>query len=307
MATQTLSREDVFPVGTSVAAYPLANWPTAQRPPTGAPVGSSAASGTVQANGVVTFTGLADATNYVAYAQVSGVHRYIRFRTPAASTAAGGSASVGTGAPGTLADGSTYFELNSSGQTVGMWLGVSGVPTRVMNVDLPAPGAIDPAALGEIYSRADAAAAITTSTRQLLSSGPITLAGGVPITNLKIHTGSTAAVSPVHHFVAFYDFRTGALLAGGTDLLTAAVPVNLPADYPISYTPTTTRVVRPVYYIEATTVPNLQGKGSVQPASVDPRLGGLHDTLAAGSVPANLPATIGAVGAGKGPFWCEWK
>jgi len=89
MATQTLQREDVFPVGTSVSAYPLANWPQSQRPPSGAPVGSPAATATVQAGGVVTFTGLADATDYVAYA--ASPDRYIRFRTPvAASSSSGG-------------------------------------------------------------------------------------------------------------------------------------------------------------------------------------------------------------------------
>lgn len=90
MASQTVRREDIFPAGTSVGAYAASNWPQASLPPSGAPVGSATTTGTVQTNGAVTFTGLADATVYYAAAQVSGVWRYIRFRTDAASSTAGG-------------------------------------------------------------------------------------------------------------------------------------------------------------------------------------------------------------------------
>lgn len=80
MAAHTIKREDVFPVGTSVSAYPLSNWPQSQRPPSGAPVGSPAATGTVQADGTVAFSGLAADTDYVAYA--ASPDRYVRFHTP---------------------------------------------------------------------------------------------------------------------------------------------------------------------------------------------------------------------------------
>jgi hypothetical protein len=81
MASAVVNRADVFPVGTTVYAYPLSNWTTGQRPPSGAPVGSSTTSAAVAANGSVTFTGLADDTWYVAYAQVSSAHRYVNVST----------------------------------------------------------------------------------------------------------------------------------------------------------------------------------------------------------------------------------
>lgn len=84
MATQVLKREDVFPAGTTVTAYPLSNWPQSQRPPSGVPVGTAAATGTVGTDGAVTFSGLANATDYVAYA--ASPDRYVRFQTEPAAT-----------------------------------------------------------------------------------------------------------------------------------------------------------------------------------------------------------------------------
>lgn len=81
MAEAVLSGGEYFPVGTNVSAYPVSNWTAATLPPSGAPVGSSAAGPTaVAADGSLTFTGLRTKTDYVAYASVGGVHRYVRFR-----------------------------------------------------------------------------------------------------------------------------------------------------------------------------------------------------------------------------------
>lgn len=168
-------------------------------------------------------------------------------------------------------------------------------------------GTIDAAAKGQSFSRADAASTVTMNNRQILGGGAIVLAGGEAISNLKLHSGSAALVAGVHQFVAFYDFRTGALLASGTDVTNQAFAANSVADFPISYTPATTKVVRPVYYCEATTLPSLAGKGSQTPAIVEPRLGGIYDVLTAGSGPGALPATLAAAAGAKGPFWCEWK
>jgi hypothetical protein len=85
VAQVAISRADRFPVGTTVAAYPASNWAPTKRPPSGAPEGSSTASAAVQANGTVTITGLADATDYYLYASVSSEHRYIGVRTPDAA------------------------------------------------------------------------------------------------------------------------------------------------------------------------------------------------------------------------------
>lgn len=173
------------------------------------------------------------------------------------------------------------------------------------------PGTLDVDAKGQNYSRADAVSVITTSTRVILSGGPILLAGGEPISQLKLFSSSAAIALALHQFVLFYDFRTNALLAAGADVTNQAWPANTAQNFPIAYTPTVTREVRPAYYIEVNTtggaVPNLAGKGSSTPATVDPRLGGLHDTLPAGSGPGAAPATLGAATGSKGPFWCEWK
>jgi hypothetical protein len=84
MATVTLRRSDLFPVGTTVALYPA----TAQRagaPPTAAPVASASAA--VDADGLLTIThaNVLGYTPYVAYAAVGGEHRYARVRSTAAA------------------------------------------------------------------------------------------------------------------------------------------------------------------------------------------------------------------------------
>lgn len=79
MANFNLQGPPQFPVGTSVAAYPVSNWNGAEI--TGTPVGSATDTKTVSATGVAAFTGLAANTRYVAYAQVSSQDRYVRFST----------------------------------------------------------------------------------------------------------------------------------------------------------------------------------------------------------------------------------
>lgn len=53
----------------------------------------------------------------------------------------GSTASMGTGAPATLANGSTYYQL-SGGQVVAVWLGAGGAPVKIM--DVLTGGAITP-------------------------------------------------------------------------------------------------------------------------------------------------------------------
>lgn len=79
----TLTSTDRFPVGATVSAYPVANWPAHLVPPAGAPVGTAAASAVVGSDGKAVLTGLAPATQYVAYALVGAEHRYVSFRTGA--------------------------------------------------------------------------------------------------------------------------------------------------------------------------------------------------------------------------------
>lgn len=78
MATFTLTNIDRFPEGTSVAAYPLSNWPNGIVDQGAAPVGSATDTQTMT-SGTLTFTGLTTNTNYVAYAAPGGNKHYVYF------------------------------------------------------------------------------------------------------------------------------------------------------------------------------------------------------------------------------------
>src|SRR5436190_21968269 len=86
--TQTISGGGQFPEGTSVGAYPRSAW--GPEGVIGAPTGSATNTQTVT-NGQLAFSGLADNTDYVAYAQVSGQDRYRRFSTREGQLSSGGS------------------------------------------------------------------------------------------------------------------------------------------------------------------------------------------------------------------------
>src|SRR5436190_3012462 len=86
--TQTISGGGQFPEGTSVGAYPRSAW--GPEGVIGAPSGSATNTQTVT-NGLLAFTGLADNTDYVAYAQVSGQDRYRRFSTREGQLSSGSS------------------------------------------------------------------------------------------------------------------------------------------------------------------------------------------------------------------------
>jgi hypothetical protein len=78
MASFKLTSNAVFPNGTTVKAYAATNFPT-PIPPSGAPIGSPTAEGTMT-SGSVTFTGLTQGTAYWAVAEVGGVYRYVKIR-----------------------------------------------------------------------------------------------------------------------------------------------------------------------------------------------------------------------------------
>lgn len=160
------------------------------------------------------------------------------------------------------------------------------------------------AGFAQNFRRDDAGGTVTTATRQVLSSGGLVLPGGRAITALRL-IPTTAIGTPLHQFVALYNARTLALLASGTDVTTQAMTVGVDLTFPIAYTPANGVEVLAVYYCEATTTPVFAGKSSNTAGGLTPRLGGLHDTLAAGSGPGALPATLGAAGSGKGPFWVQ--
>lgn len=74
--TQMIPR---FGSGTSVSAYLRTQWQGGNL--SGAPTGSAVATASVQTDGTLTFSGLAADTEYIAYAQVSSVDKYVSFRT----------------------------------------------------------------------------------------------------------------------------------------------------------------------------------------------------------------------------------
>jgi hypothetical protein len=78
VATITAARSDIFPVGTSVGAYP-----GNARQPGQAASAAAIASATVAADGTLTITdaGILSLTPYVLYASVGGEHRYLRARS----------------------------------------------------------------------------------------------------------------------------------------------------------------------------------------------------------------------------------
>lgn len=81
MASFTLPANPKFPSGTDLGAY-LSAQVHAPDAPTGSPV-TTATAGT---GGTATFTGLGDATSYIAAALVSGAWRYMAFTTAPVGT-----------------------------------------------------------------------------------------------------------------------------------------------------------------------------------------------------------------------------
>lgn len=85
MASFTLSRQDLFPVGTIVSVYRSSG----QLPMSGPPGGAAVVSATVGSDGTVVFGSLLDDTSYVAYAPPAS---YVSFHTTGVVSAAQGPA-----------------------------------------------------------------------------------------------------------------------------------------------------------------------------------------------------------------------
>lgn len=85
----TLNNQQQFPIGTTVKAYLASHWSPNLLPPSGAPIGASAAEAVVSAAGDIAFTGLEENTKYFAAAQVGGVWRYVSFSTAAPASEEG--------------------------------------------------------------------------------------------------------------------------------------------------------------------------------------------------------------------------
>src|SRR4051794_10737133 len=85
MADVGARRADVFPIGASGSLFPRSSSRAHERSSTpgtpGPPWGAAVATATVAADGLLTFTGAAANTDYIAYAQVGGQHRELRVST----------------------------------------------------------------------------------------------------------------------------------------------------------------------------------------------------------------------------------
>lgn len=78
MATITLNLAGLVPANTAVSAYPAANWSfPARMAPSGDPEGPAAATASTDEDGVVTFDGLDDNTEFWVYAD----GQYVAFNT----------------------------------------------------------------------------------------------------------------------------------------------------------------------------------------------------------------------------------
>lgn len=263
MASQTIKREDLYPVGTSVSAYARSNWPQSQLPPSGAPVGSAAATATVQADGTVTLAGLADATNYYAAAQVSGVWRYVAFMTPPAS------ASSST---------STQAEAKRSG-----WLGVATA------IDETVP----------LWNLTQSAAP-TSGTLRL--SGGIVIPNGKTVTSISVRSSSTALVTGSNQWFCLVRRSDLAVLGKTTDDTTAAWGTNTVKTLNLStpYTATADVAVYLGVLIVAVTMPTLNMGPNVIAA---PPIVYAGNSTAALTNPASLGATAAALTAVNGPVY----
>ena len=134
MASVVLHPNDRFPAGTSVSAYALP--PGAFIPKGIAPPGSfgaAVATASVATDGSLTFSGLLDELDYVAYASVSGTHRYVKFRTAAVSASTAELARL-VGAAGTpvLAAERTFTETAGAG----VYTGSVAVPAGATILDI---------------------------------------------------------------------------------------------------------------------------------------------------------------------------
>lgn len=123
MATVTIARSDLWPVGTTVGIYAA----DAQSPEGGAPNGAAIASAAVDAAGLLTVTNgsLLSLTRYVAAASVGGTWRYARCRSTLDIT--DGGTAVGTA---TLNSTTTLasVSLTAGALAVGQKITGAGIP-----------------------------------------------------------------------------------------------------------------------------------------------------------------------------------
>lgn len=191
MASVTITGGVTFAEGTSVSVYPRTAWPSFQ-PPSGAPSGSAAAGPVTITNNAATFSGLADATQYVAYA--ASPNRYKSFSTPPASVSS------------TPADLSILARQLSDLARTGGWL-----PT----------GAIDQTIQDRVTNGTS-----TPGTGVLLLAGGIVIPGGRAVSSITFMSAA-AATTPTNQWFCLVDKATLNVLATTVDDTTTAWGANV--------------------------------------------------------------------------------
>lgn len=257
MASITLRANTVFPAATVVSVYPRANKILGQ-----APSGSAVTTGTVAADGTVSFTGLADGTGYTAYALVSAVNVYIDFVTETPRL------------PSPLSQQEPLEDARRR-----LWL----------------PGG----AVTETLTRADAVSntAAPVSGTLLLAGGAV-LPKGKTITRVGFVAGTTAGGTLTHQVFSVYRADTKALLGVTGDDVATAWAANAVKELVLA-TPVTPTEDIPVYFgllVTATTVPTLAGAIAQSAAlnALTPVIAATADAGLAGT-PASVPAVAGAL------------
>lgn len=168
MPTVSIARSDIFPVGTTVGIYPAGS----QRPgqtPSGPPTAAVIATGVVDAAGnlSVTNAGILSYTPYVAYAQVSGEHRYARLRSTLDTYDYG----VATFTANTASGANTLLSVSVS-------VGAVAIGQRVEGVGIP-PGTFIVSGSGASWVMSDNATANGTGvTLRAYGASPSVTGGG---------------------------------------------------------------------------------------------------------------------------------
>lgn len=281
--TFTLDSTTVFPPGTSVAAYPTSNWPGNRVDTTAAPLGSATNSQTMGTSNL-TFTGLAAETDYVAYAQVGGVHRYVGFTLK--SLSAGGAidltalnTSISTSGTRITADtGGTPVEVGltssgNSGLKIGSVLlyaqsGVLRTPSGFVSDDTStfsngiAAANTVPTQAGTWQPVAATSGTDTACTNGTAYVGSIFLPNNKTLTGIQYLIGSVGGTTKV--IVSLHNYATGAVLknsaVAGTVVGTAATAQQVP------FTGGTYTAIGPAHYWIGLTFDSATAKFRTVPA-----------------------------------------
>jgi hypothetical protein len=168
MPTVSISRSDLYPVGTTVGIYPAGAQRVGQTP-SGPPTAAVIATGVVDAAGnlSVTNAGILSYTQYVAYALVNGEHRYARLRSTLDTYDYG----VATFTADTSSGANTLLSVSVS-------VGAVAIGQRVEGVGIP-PGTYIVSGSGASWVMSDKATATATGvTLRAYGASPSVTGGG---------------------------------------------------------------------------------------------------------------------------------